>query len=126
MEEFYANIKELVKKKTVVLSDKEILEKHKKEVIDFITADYKINIQNAAEHDNGFAYLLICGVNARYKEVIHIYDLLMETDVLREKSASLGVSSLLEDLKKFFTPFKLETEMINYDEKDYVILKVAW
>jgi hypothetical protein len=124
MDDFYATIKEISKKKKELPNEKEILEKHKHEIFNLITDDYKVNIQNAVNSGSDEAYLCLYITTAKIKNVIHIHDILAETDVIKEKSRLYSVQSLKMDIEKFFHPFKVRLDIM--DNLNAAALIVSW
>ncbi len=120
MDDFYKTIKNLFTESVKAaqpptqtqLDEKSILEKHKKEIFDIITENYKIDMQNAATAANDKAYLCLYLPESKYHGVVQIDDL-FNSPVIKEKSSTYKISSLLFDLQEFFKPFELLIEKIN-------------
>jgi hypothetical protein len=114
MDDFYKQIRDTTK---TGLDEEKILRRHIDEAYNFIITDCRTNIQNAANIGYEFAYICLSTIGATYKHNIKIGDLLMESDIIREKLKKYNIPTLIVKLQEYFAPFKLQIE-----KKDNIII----
>jgi hypothetical protein len=86
-------------------SNKDIYERHIRDLLALITEEHENNIMAAANRGAKSAVIAIYNCSNKYKAIMPIHEMLFPSGSLETKYKSLGVKNLTEQLKDKFTPF---------------------
>jgi hypothetical protein len=102
-------------------NQKEILSKHVNEIMELMCIDYGPNIMTAASNGSKRALIAIYQVDAKYRNVMPIHDMLFPSASLATKYKTFAIKNLLLCLEEKFSPFGITivpiTQLLNSDLK---------